>query len=504
MDILVNLAAGFSVAAQPSALLACFVGVLLGTLIGVLPGLGPMAVISLLLPITYHLSPVDALVMLSGIFYGSQYGGSITSILLNLPGEASSSVTCLDGHPMAKQGRGGVALVMTTVASFVGACFSIILLATMAPLLVSFVKNFTDQQYFALILLGLVAASTMSVGSAAKGIVMVAVGVIFGLVGVDIDSGAARFSYGRLELLDGLNIAVVAMGLFGISEILLNIGSNVDNTAISKRVGWRELIPTRDDWKRSALPIGRGSFFGALIGVLPGAGATIASFFAYAVEKRSSKTPERFGKGAIEGVAAPEAANIAAAQASFIPTLALGIPGSATMALMLGALMIQGIVPGPMVMVNYPDLFWGLLASFWIGNVLLVILNIPLVNVWILLLRVPYRIMFPTILFFVCLGAYTLKFSVFDVYCVLGFGLLGYFLRLLSFPVAPLLLGLVLGPMLEEHFRRSLLLAKGNLWTFFQNPVSATFLAIAAALIVFSVISQIRNRNKPRREEEEV
>lgn len=497
MDLFDNMALGFSIAISASSLWACFVGVTLGTFIGVLPGIGALAGISLLMPLTFTQSPTDALVMLAGIYYGTMYGGSTAAILLNLPGTVTSAVSCFDGYPMARQGKAGLALAMTTIASFIGGCFSIVLMMAFAPPLVAVAQSFGSPEYFAMTILGLLAASTLSTGSPVKGIAMVVVGLVLGLVGTDVQSGVARFTFGQRELLDGISLVVLAMGLFGVSEILVNFTA-MHRTGGRQKVdtSWRAMMPSRQEWRASAGPIGRGSVFGAIIGILPGAGAAIAAFVSYSVEKRISRTPERFGHGAIEGLASAEAANNSAAQAAFIPTMSLGIPGSATMALLLGALLIHGVQPGPLLMSNNPEVFWGLIASFWIGNLLLLILNLPLIGIWVRMLTIPYHILYPAILFFICLGAFSARNNPVDIVLVILFGLMGYAMKLLAFPAAPLLLGLVLGPMAEEHFRRALLLARGDATVFITQPVSASLLALAAIVVAVTVWSSLRKRRR--------
>lgn len=495
VSFLDNIVLGLHVALSPSALLACLIGVTFGTLVGVLPGIGAVAGIALLLPLTFYQQPADALIMLAGIYYGSMYGGSVASILLNLPGESSSAVTCIDGHPMAKQGRGGVALFMTAIASFLGACVSIVLMAAFAPAIASIALAFGPADYFAMMVLGLMAAASISGDAPVKGLVMVVVGLMVGLIGADVQTGVFRYTFGYMELVDGVGIIVVAMGLFGISEVLLNIGQKNQKALITKEdLKWKKLLPDRDDWRRSWMPITRGSAVGAILGVLPGTGATVAGFVSYAVEKRVSREPERFGNGAIEGVSGPESANSGAAQASFIPTMTLGIPGNSVMALMIGALMIHGIAPGPNVVVQHPELFWGLVMSFWIGNLLLLVLNIPMIGIWVRMLSIPPRILYPAIIFFVCIGVYAVNGRVMDVYLVLIFGVVGYFLRLFGYPVAPLLLGYVLGPMLEENLRRALLMSRGDLSVFVTEPVSAVLLLTSALFFLAALWSAYKKR----------
>lgn len=454
MDLVANLVLGFETALTPVNLMYCFVGVFLGTFIGVLPGIGALAAVSMLLPVTFYIEPTAALVMLAGVYYGAEYGGSIASILLNLPGTPSAAVTCLDGYPMAQQGRAGVALFMTTVASFCGATAGILVLTAFAPALAEVALAFGPTEYFSVMVLGLIAAAAITQGSAVKGLAMVGLGVLIGCIGTDINTGIPRYTFGNPNLLDGVNLVALAMGLFGISEIIASIDSR-SGGVVQSRFSLRAMVPTRADFRAAALPIVRGTGIGAFFGTLPGTGQTIASFMAYAAEKRAARDPSRFGKGAIEGISAPEAANNAAAQTAFIPTLSLAIPGSATMALMLGALMIHGINPGPQLMTQYPEVFWGLVASFWIGNVILVLLNIPLIGIWVRILQIPYQYLYPTIIVLICIGVYSVNNSIFDVALALIFGVIGYGMRLLHFEPAPLLIGFVLGPMLEEKIGRA-------------------------------------------------
>lgn len=493
--LLANLSLGLSTALLWNNLLWCIVGVSLGTLIGVIPGVGTLATMSLLFPMTYHLEPTAALIMLAGIWYGSTYGGSTASILLNLPGTPANAVACLDGFPMAKQGRAGVALLMTTVASFYGASVGIILMMLFSTPVAAMAFKFGPAEYFALMVLGLVAASVVSSGSAVKGITMVVAGVLLGLVGTDVNSGVARFTLGFPELMDGVSIVALAMGLFGITEIVASI-NHVKAADRKVDVSMKSMLPTRDEIKRSWGPMARGSGLGSFFGVMPGVGPTVAAFMAYAIEKRTSKTPERFGKGAIEGIMAPESANNASDQASFIPTLTLGIPGSVTMALIMGALMIHGIQPGPSMLSEQPAMFWGLIMSFWIGNIVLVILNVPMIGLWVRVLTIPYHILYPAIVMFVCIGVYAVNNNVFDVYAVLAFGIAGYVLRVLDFEPAPLLLGYVLGPMLEENFRRAMLLSRGSFGdAFIDRPISMWLLVVTAMLLVWGLWSTLRQRS---------
>jgi TctA family transporter len=491
MNILDGLLIGLQSAMDPVTLLYCFIGVFLGTLIGVLPGIGALATISLLLPITYHIPPTAAIVMLAGVYYGAQYGGSTASILLNLPGTPSSAVACLDGYPMARQGRAGVALFMTTIASFVGSMLGILILVLFAPSIAELGLKFGPAEYFAMMLLGLIAASTLASGSAAKGLSMVVLGLLLGTVGTDINSGAARFTYDIPELMDGISLVALAMGVFGISEVISSI-NQVRETEVKEKISMKTMTPTRADVKRSIMPMLRGTGIGSFFGALPGTGAAIASFMDYAVEKKVSKTPEMFGHGAIEGITAPEAANNAASQTSFVPTLSLGIPGDAVMALMLGALIIHGIQPGPLLMTQQPDLFWGLIVSFGIGNIMLMVLNLPLIGVWVAILRIPYRVLYPAILVFISLGTYSVHNNVFDIYMVAAVGAVGYVLSILRFEAAPLLLGFVLGPLMEENLRRALLLSRGDMMTFLDRPISAGFIGFCFVLVLWSAYSALK------------
>ena len=488
------LLAGFQAALGPEPLLFCLIGVTLGTLVGVLPGIGALAAISMLLPITFYLEPATALIMLAGIYYGAQYGGSTASILLNTPGTVTQAVTCLDGYPMAKQGRAGVALFTTTITSFIGGCFAILLLMLLAPALARVALSFGSPEYFAVMVFGLVIASTLSGGAPVKGFAMVALGALLGFVGIDANSGQLRYAFGYFELADGLNLVAVAMGLFGIAEILSNLIGRRETPFAAQKVTLRSMLPSRDDIRRSALPTARGTLIGSLAGVLPGTGAAIAPFISYATEKRLSRTPDRFGTGAIEGIAAPEASNNAAAQAAFVPTLSLGIPGDAVMAIMLGALMIHGIVPGPQLIGQQPDLFWTLIASFWIGNLILLILNIPMIGLWVRVLRVPYHILYPVMLFFICVGVYSTNNSMADVLVAMVCGLFGYFLLALRFPTAPLLLGFILAPLMETHLRRALMISQGDFTTFVGSPISAGMLGLSALVIVLTVLGALRRR----------
>jgi len=499
MDIFSYIAIGLETSLSWNNLLYCFIGVTLGTLVGVLPGIGALATISLLLPITYHLDATAALIMLAGVFYGSTYGGSTASILLNLPGTPSAAVACLDGYPMAQKGRAGVALLMTTVASFFGATVGILIMMLFAPMIAEMAFKFGPAEYFAMMLLGLVAASTISTGAPIKGIAMVVVGLMCGMVGTDVNSGVQRFSFIWPELTDGLGIVAIAMGLFGVAEVIASIRRKHGATIERKSITFRSMVPTAAEAKSSIMPMARGSMIGSFFGALPGTGATVASFMSYAVEKRMAVDPKRFGHGAMEGLTAPESANNAADQTAFIPTMTLGIPGTVTMALMLGALMIHGIAPGPQLMTERPDLFWGLIMSFWIGNLMLLVLNIPMIGVWIRLVTVPYHLLYPAVLVLVCIGVYSVNNNTFDVWIVALFGIVGYVMRLLEFQPAPLLLGFVLGPLMEENLRRALLLSRGSFGVFMERPISATLLTFTALILAWAVwttLKDIRRRIK--------
>ena len=482
MELYANLALGLATAVSLQNLAYCFLGVLLGTLIGVLPGLGPVATISMLLPITFGIEPTGALIMLAGIYYGAQYGGSTTSILINLPGEISSVVTCIDGHQMARNGRAGAALAIAAISSFVAGTIATVLCAVMAAPLAKVASQFGPAEYFSLMLLGLIGAVVLANRSVVRAIGMVVVGLILGLVGTDVNTGTLRFAFGIHDLYDGIGVAGVAIGMFAIAEIVSNLEHRDKREVFTRDV--HGLVPSRADLKASAMPIARGTLIGSALGILPAGGAVIASFASYAVEKRVAHDPSRFGKGAIEGVAGPEAANNAGAQTSFIPMLTLGIPPNVVMALMIGAMMLHNIQPGPQVMQKQPALFWGLIASMWIGNLMLVVLNLPMVGLWVKLLTIPYRMLYPAIALFCCIGAYTLANNTFDVFVVVLFGLVGYLLAKIGCEPAPMLLGFVLGPMMEEYFRRALLISRGEFAVFIERPISAVLLCIALALLL--------------------
>jgi putative tricarboxylic transport membrane protein len=486
MELFSNLALGFSVALSVSALAYCALGVTLGMAIGVLPGIGPLATVGMLLPLTFYAEPTDAIIMLAGIYYGSMYGGSTASILLNLPGTAGAAVTCLDGYPMAQQGRAGVALFITTIASFFGGVVGIFMLAAFAPALAKIALSFGSAEYFSLMVVGLMAAALVGDGSPVRSAVSVVLGLLIGIVGTDVNSGTWRFTFGFPALSDGINLVVITTGLFGIAEVIANAGRIGPGSVTRVSVSWRALMPTREDWRKSVKPGVRGAGIGALLGILPGTGAALSTFVAYAAEKRASRTPERFGKGAIEGVVAPESANNAAAQAAFIPTLSLGIPGDAIVAIVLGALIIHGIVPGPRLVVDQPELFWGLTVSFLIGNIFLLVLNLPLIGVWVRILAIPYRYLYPAILTFICIGVYSIRNSAVDIFLAAFFGLVGFVMQRWRFSPAPLLLGLVLGPLMETNLRRTLLLSRGDPMVFLERPVSA--------LILLAVLLQSRRK----------
>jgi putative tricarboxylic transport membrane protein len=492
MDVFAHLGLGFSTALSLYNVGFCFVGVFLGTLVGVLPGIGPVATISMLLPITFAMQPVSALIMMAGIYYGTQYGGSTTSILINMPGEASSIVTALDGYQMARKGRAGAALATAAIGSFFAGSVSTVLIAILAPPLTELALRVGSPEYFALMVLGLVASISLAQGSIVKALGMLVLGVLLGTVGQDMDSGAERFTFGIPDLADGLEFVAIAMGLFGLCEIIRNLEDETVRSMITQKVSG--LVLSRADVQRITLPILRGTALGSFLGVLPGGGAILASFAAYSIEKKISKTPEAFGKGAIEGIAGPESANNAAAQTSFIPMLTLGIPATPVMALMIGAMIVQGITPGPTVMLQKPDLFWGLIASMWIGNAMLLVLNLPLVGIWVKLLSIPYQYLFPAIIGFCCIGILSISNNPFHIYTMIAFGLGGYLLLRLDFEPAPLLLGFVIGPMLEENLRRSLVLSGGDPRVFVERPVTASLLAIAIIVLLVAALPTIRRK----------
>ncbi len=494
MDILASVVQGLGVALLPINLLYCFIGVFIGTLVGVLPGIGPITAMSLLLPVTLSGTPEAGIIMMAGIYYGSMYGGSTTSILVNIPGEATSVVTCLDGHQMALQGRAGPALGMAAIASFVAGTIAVVGLMLVAPSLARVAVAFGPAEYFSLMVLGLVILTFLTQGSMLKSLMMACVGTVIGLIGLDSINAQARLTFGRMELYDGIGLIPVVMGLFGVAEVLTNIERPLLRRIVSQKI--RHLLPTRADWKASAGPIGRGTLLGFFLGIIPGGGAVIASFASYALEKRVSGTPKRFGKGAIEGVAGPEAANNAAAGGAFIPLLTLGIPPNVVMALLLGAFVIHGLQPGPLLMTQNPGLFWGVIASMYIGNAMLLVLNLPLIGMWVQLLRLPYNVLFPLILLFSIVGVYASANNVFDVAVMMAFGVLGYLMRKVGYEAAPLVLAFVLGPMLENNLRKALILSQGELLTFVERPISAACLALAAALLVAPLIPALRRRRE--------
>jgi putative tricarboxylic transport membrane protein len=491
-DLLSNLALGFGVALSGMNILLCLIGAIVGTLVGVLPGVGPLATIAMLLPITFGLPPVGALIMLAGIYYGAQYGGSTTSILVNIPGEASSVVTTLDGHQMARQGRAGPALAIAAIGSFFAGCVSTVLVAALGAPLTSVALLFGPAEYFSLMVLGLVFAVVLAKGSVPKAIAMIMMGLLMSMVGSDIETGQSRMAFDVPELSDGIGFVVVAMGVFGFAEIMRNLEQDSTRSIVHAKL--TGLMPTWPDLKASSGAIIRGTVLGSILGILPGGGAVIAAFAAYTFEKKISKDPSRFGRGAIEGVAAPESANNAAAQTSFIPLLTLGIPPNAVMALMVGAMTIHGIVPGPQVMTKQPELFWGMIASMWLGNLMLVIINLPMVGVWVRLLRVPYRLLFPAIIIFCAIGVYSINNAAFDAVMTALYGIIGYWLVKHDFEPAPMLLGFVLGPLMEENLRRAMLIARGDPSTFITRPISGGLIAVAAFLLVLAVLPMIRSK----------
>ena len=497
MDLITNLSLGFGVAFTPINLLYAFIGCILGTLIGVLPGIGPVATIAMLLPATYALPPVSALIMLAGIYYGAQYGGSTTAILVNLPGESSSVVTCIDGYQMARNGRAGPALAAAGLGSFFAGCVGTLILAAFAPPLTELAFKFGPAEYFSLMILGLIGAVVLASGSLLKAIAMIVLGLLLGLVGTDVNSGVARFSFDIPELTDGIGFVVIAMGVFGYGEIISNLSVPEDDREVftAKVSG---LFPTKQDFKDMTPAVLRGTFLGSALGILPGGGALLAAFASYALEKKMKMKPGEvpFGKGNIRGVAGPESANNAGAQTSFIPLLTLGIPPNAVMALMVGAMTIHNIQPGPQVMTSNPELFWGLIASMWIGNAMLIILNLPLIGMWIKLLTVPYRFLFPAIVLFCAIGVYSTNNNTFDIWMVAGFGFIGYMFTKLGMEPAPLLLGFILGPMMEENLRRALLLSRGDWSVFVTRGLSASLLAGAVLMLVIVLLPAVKSKRE--------
>lgn len=494
MDVISNLMLGLSVAALPQNLFYCFAGVMLGTLVGILPGIGPLAAIAMLLPLTFDLPPIGSLMMLAGIYYGSQYSGSTTAILINLPGESSSAVTTIDGYQMARQGKAGSALAAAAIGSFFAGTVATLLIGITAGPLTIVAISFGSAEYFSLMLLGLIFSIALASGSIIKGVGMICVGLLLGLVGTDIYTGVSRFTFDLPQVADGLDFVAIAVGLFGIGEIMRNLETASTEKGVLARIS--RILPTREELRRIAAPIVRGTFIGSMLGILPGGGALLSSFVAYNVEKRVSKNSAQMGKGAIEGVAAPEAANNAGAQTSFIPMLSLGIPSNPVMALMIGAMTIQGIAPGPGVITSNPELFWGLIASMWIGNAILIVLNLPLNGLWIRLLNIRYGILFPSIVCFCCIGVFSINNLHFSVYTVAAAGVIGYFLVRLRCELAPLVLGFVLGPLMEEHFRRAMLISEGSLTTFVERPISAVLIGMCVVVLVIICLPVVLRRRE--------
>jgi putative tricarboxylic transport membrane protein len=494
MEVVGDLGLGISTALRPENLLFCFIGVALGTAVGVLPGIGPTATIALLLPITFEFDPVTALIMLAGIYYGAQYGGSTTAILINLPGESSAAVTAIDGYEMARRGRAGPALAAAAIGSFIAGTVGTMVLVLFGPPLARLALEFGPPEYFSLVVLGLIASTALARGSTVKAVAMIVLGLLLGTVGQDIYTGTPRFTFGVRELYDGINFVSLAVGMFGIAEILRNLEDETRRTVTTKTL--KKVWLTREDLRKIAAPILRGTALGSVLGVLPGAGHVLASFGSYSLEKRVSKRPQEFGEGAIEGVAGPESANNAAAQTSFIPLLTLGLPSHPVMALMLGAFIIHGITPGPNVLTDEPALFWGLIVSMWVGNLFLVLLNVPLIRIWVTLLTIPYRVLFPAIIAFACIGTYSLGLNRYHVYAIAFFGILGYLLMKLGCEPAPLLLGFVLGPLLEEHLRRAMIISRGDPSIFFVRPISLALLIAAALALLIAVLPTIREKRE--------
>lgn len=493
MDAIANLALGVATAFTLENLMYCFIGVTLGTLIGVLPGIGPLATIAMLLPITYKMGdPSTALIMLAGIYYGSQYGGSTTAILVNLPGESASVVTTLDGYQMARRGRAGVALATAAIGSFFAGTVATVLIAAFAPPLAEMAFKFGPAEYFSLMVLGLIAAVVLAHGSVIKALGMVVLGLLLSMIGTDVNSGVARFSFGVPELTDGIEFGVIAMGMFGFAEIIYNLRAPESRDLLKEKV--TNFMPTKEDFKRGAPATVRGTLLGSFLGILPGGGNIISSFAAYALEKKLSKKPQEFGKGAIEGVAGPESANNAGAQTAFIPMLTLGIPTTPVMALMIAAMMIHNIQPGPQVMTSNPGLFWGLIVSMWVGNLMLLVLNLPLIGIWIKLLQVPYKVLYPAILMFCCIGAYSLNNNVWDVLMTIPFAIAGYYFKKWKCEPAPLLMGFILGELMEEYLRRALTISRGDWAVFIDRPLSATLLGIAVVLLIVVTLPFVRKK----------
>jgi putative tricarboxylic transport membrane protein len=494
MEILDNVMLGFQVALQPANLFFCFMGVLIGTLVGVLPGLGPVAAMSLLLPTTFHLSPVSAIIMLSGIYYGAMYGGSTTSILVNIPGEAASVVTCLDGYQMARKGRAGAALGIAAFGSFIAGTLSILGLMLLAPMLAEVALKFGPPEYFCLMLLGLVIVTFLAGSSMPKALLMAAFGLFLGLIGMDIMTATPRFTFDMYFLMDGVGLVPVVMGLFGISEVLLNVESKIKREIFETKI--KGLLPNRKDWRDSTWPIIRGSIVGFFLGILPGGGAVISSFVSYGMEKKLSRHPERFGTGVIEGVAGPESANNAAAGGAFIPLMTLGIPANAVMAMLLGALTIYGMQPGPMLIKQHPDLFWGVVTSMYIGNIMLLVLNLPLIGIWVKILKIPYEVLFPLILLFCLIGVFSLNNNVGEIGLMLFFGGVGYVMKKFNYEAAPLVLAMVLGPMMENALRQSLIMANGSAAIFFTRPISLAVALLVLALLILPMLPWVKKKRE--------
>ena len=492
MELLGHLFAGFQIVFQPMNLFLCFLGVLMGTLVGVLPGLGPVTAMSLLLPTTFAMSPVQAIIMLAGIYYGAMYGGSTTSILVNIPGESASVVTCLDGYQMARNGRAGAALGISAFGSFIAGTLGIIGLMLVAPPLAAMALQFGPPEYFSLVVMGLTILTFLASGPMWKSLLMAAFGLFLSCIGMELISAKARFTFDIVELSDGVGLVPLVMGLFGISEVMLNIEQSAERTIFESKI--KNLLPTLGDWRASIPPILRGSFMGFFLGVLPGGGTVISSFASYAIEKKLSKYPEKFGTGVIEGVAGPESANNAATSGCFIPLLSLGVPTTGTMALLLGTLIMHGVQPGPMLVNEHPDIFWGTVASMYVGNVMLLVLNLPLIGLWVKLLKVPYAILFPLILLFCLIGAFSLNNSVVDIFFVAFFGLVGYLLRKFRYEAAPLVLAFVLGPLMEVNLRQSLLMSDGSPFIFFTRPISGVLISVAVVLLVFPLIPGLKKK----------
>ena len=490
MDLILNLGHGAAIALSPVNIALCFAGCMLGTLIGVLPGIGPIATIAILLPMTFGLDPTAALIMLAGIYYGAQYGGSTASILLNIPGESSAVVTAIDGHEMARQGRAGVALGISAIGSFIAGTIATLVIAALAAPLAAVALIFGPAEYFALMLTGLAFAVLLARGSVLKAVIMILVGVLLSTVGPDLTTGQLRLTFGATWLADGIEVALLGMGLFGIAEVFRSLEHGEARKAKEAPIG--KLLPGREEMKASINPILRGTALGSILGILPGNGAVLAPYASYTLEKKLAKDPSRFGRGAIEGVAGPESANNAGAQTSFIPLLTLGIPPNAVMALMVGAMTIHGIVPGPQIMTKMPDLFWGLIASMWMGNLMLLVINLPLVGLWVKLLNVPYRLMFVGIVIFCCIGVYSINSEPADILIMAALAIFGYGLTKFGFEPAPLTLGFVLGRMMEENLRQALMISRGNPMTFLERPIAAAFIVIAAAMLVVGVLPSIR------------